>query len=115
MGDIIGIILPRNRQSSAFGIYFTSPSSFTSYTLDSTTASTFSVPGSTTASAQPVLTLDIQEQGINNNNYIDDLDFMLFHTVTETPTTTELTTQASTTELTTQAPTTELTTQAPTG
>ncbi len=62
VGDIIGIILPRNRQSSAFRIYFTPPSSFTSYTLDSTTASTFSVPGSTTAitSAQPLLTLDIQ-------------------------------------------------------
>ncbi len=66
--DIIGIILPRNQQNfAAFGIYFMSPSSFTSYILDSTTASTFSVPGSTTASpsAQPVLTIDIQEQGIN--------------------------------------------------
>ena len=63
VGDIIGIILPRNRQSSAFWIYFASSSSSTSYTLDSTSASTFSVPGSTTASAQSVLTLDIQEQG----------------------------------------------------
>ncbi len=71
-GDIIGINLPRNRdQNAAFGIYFTSPSSFTSYILDSTSASTFSVPGSTTASAQPVLTLDIQEQGII---IIDGLD-----------------------------------------
>ena len=59
-----------------------------------------------------MLTLDIQEQGINN--YIDDLDFMLFHTVTETPTTGP-TTQAPTPEPTTQAPTPEpTTTQAPT-
>ncbi len=66
VGDIIGIILPRNQQQqSAFRIYFTSPSSSTSYILGSTSASTFSVPGSTTASAQPVLTIDIQEQGIN--------------------------------------------------
>ena len=57
VGDIIGIILPRNRQSSAFRIYFTPPSSFTSYILDSTSASIFSVPVSTTASAQPVLTI----------------------------------------------------------
>ncbi len=65
VGDIIGINLPRNHMNfAAFGIYFT-PSSFTSYILGSTTASTFSVPGSTTASAQPVLTLNIQEQGIN--------------------------------------------------
>ncbi len=84
VGDIIGINLPRNHMNfAAFGIYFTSPSSFTSYILGSTSASTFSVPGSTTASAQPVLTLDIQEQGINNN--YDDLDLILFHTVTETP------------------------------
>ena len=68
VGDIIGIDLPANQQQqSAFGIYFTSQSSSTSYILDSELASTFSVPGSTTASAQPVLTLDIQEQGINNN------------------------------------------------
>ncbi len=64
VGDIIGIILPRNRQSSAFGIYFTSQSSSTSYILGSTSASTFSVPGSTTASAQPVLTMDIKEQDL---------------------------------------------------
>ncbi len=63
VGDIIGINLPRKNKRAAFGIYFT-PSSFTSYILGSTTASTFSVPGSTTASAQPVLTMDIQEQGI---------------------------------------------------
>ncbi len=66
--DIIGINIPHNQQNAAaFGIYFTSPSSFTSYILDSE-LDTFSVPGSTTASpsAQPVLTLDIQEQGINN-------------------------------------------------
>ena len=65
-GDIIGIILPRNRQQhSAFGIYFTSSSSFTSYILDSASDTTFSVPGSTIASVQPVLTLDIREQGVN--------------------------------------------------
>ncbi len=64
MGDIIGINLPRNHMNSAFRIYFTSPSSFTSYILGSTSDTTFSVPGSTTASAQPVLTLDIREQGI---------------------------------------------------
>ena len=65
VGDIIGINLPpTSNGQSAFRIYFTSPSSFTSYILDSTSASTFPVPGSTTASAQPVLTLDIQEQGI---------------------------------------------------
>ncbi len=69
VGDIIGINLPHNHQNAAtFGIYFTSPSSFTSYILGSELDTTFSVPGSTTASpsAQPVLTLDIQEQGINN-------------------------------------------------
>ncbi len=66
VGDIIGINLPRNNNGQTkFGIYFTPSSSSTSYILDSTSASTFSVPGSTTASAQPVLTLDIQEQGIN--------------------------------------------------
>ncbi len=66
VGDIIGINLPRNSNGqSAFGIYFTSPSSFTSYILGSTSDTTFSVAGSTTANAQPVLTLDIQEQGIN--------------------------------------------------
>ncbi len=68
VGDIIGINLPRDfdhKNFAAFGIYFMSSSSFTSYILDSTSASTFSVPGSTTASDQPVLTLDIQEQGIN--------------------------------------------------
>ncbi len=65
-GDIIGINLPPNRQKeSAFGIYFTSPSSFTSYILDSASDTTFSVPGSNNVSVQPVLTLDIQEQGIN--------------------------------------------------
>ncbi len=70
VGDIIGINLPRNQQQqSAFGIYFMFPSSFTSYTLDSELDTTFSVPGSTTVSAQPVLTLDIQEQGINNYLY----------------------------------------------
>ncbi len=64
-GDIIGVNLPRNSQVvSQFGIYFTSPSSFTSYILDSASDTTFSVPGSTTtASVQPVLTLDIHEQG----------------------------------------------------
>ncbi len=67
VGDIIGINLPRNHINfAAFIIYFTSPSYSTSYILDSTSDTTFSVPGSTTASAQPVLTLDIQEQGINN-------------------------------------------------
>ncbi len=108
VGDIIGIILPRSRQSSAFRIYFTPLSSSTSYTLDSTSASTFSVPGSTTASAQPVLTLDIQEQGrsINIINRFDTVPYT--DTVTET-TTTELTTQAPTTELT--KPTTKPTTQ----
>ena len=65
VGDIIGINLPPNSNGkSAFRIYFTPPSSFTSYILDNTSVSTFSVPGSTTASDQPVLTLDIQEQGI---------------------------------------------------
>ncbi|XP_064396494.1 RAF proto-oncogene serine/threonine-protein kinase-like isoform X2 [Halichondria panicea] len=64
MGDIIGINLPRNRMNSAFRIYFTSQTSFTSYILGSTSDTTFSVPGSTTASVQPVLTLDIREQGI---------------------------------------------------
>ncbi len=64
-GDIIGISLPRiQHKKSAFGIYFTSSSSVTSYILGSTSATAFSVPGSTTASVQPVLTLDIQEQGI---------------------------------------------------
>ncbi len=62
-GDIIGISLP-GLQKSAFGIYFTSPSSFASYILDSESVTTFSAPGSTTASVQPVLTLDIREQGI---------------------------------------------------
>ena len=82
MGDIIGINLPRNRMNSAFRIYFTSPSSFTSYILGSTSDTTFSVlPGSTSASAQPVLTLDIREQSI--------IDLTVFHTVTETTTTTE--------------------------
>ena len=82
MGDIIGINLPRNRdRNSAFGIYFTSQTSFTSYILRSTSATTFSVlPGSTSASAQPVLTLDIREQSI--------IDLTVFHTVTETTTTT---------------------------
>ncbi|XP_064395470.1 uncharacterized protein LOC135342615 isoform X2 [Halichondria panicea] len=82
MGDIIGINLPRNRdRNSAFGIYFTSQTSFTSYILCSTSATTFSVlPGSTSASAQPVLTLDIREQSI--------IDLTVFHTVTETTTTT---------------------------
>ncbi len=62
MGDIIGVNLPPKK--SAFGIYFMSKTSFTSYILGSTSASKLSVPGSTTASAQPVLTLDIREQGI---------------------------------------------------
>ncbi len=63
-GDIIGISLP-TRLGSAFGIYFTSPSSFTSYILTSESVIRFPAPGSsTTASVQPVLTLDIREQGI---------------------------------------------------
>ena len=65
VGDIIGINLPRNRRTAAaFEMFFTSPSSSTSYILSNTSVSTFSVPGSTAASAQPVLTLNIQEQGI---------------------------------------------------
>ena len=111
VGDIIGINLPRNHMNfAAFGIYFT-PSSFTSYILGSTSNTTFSVPGSTTASAQPVLTLDILKQGINN--YYDDLDLILFYTDTET-TTPELTTQAPTTQLETEGPATQPATQAPT-
>ena len=67
-GDIIGINLPRDQKmNSAFGIYFRSSSSFTSYILDSALGTTFSVSGSSDASVQPVLTLDIHEQGINNN------------------------------------------------
>ena len=63
-GDIIGISLP-TRSGSAFGIYFTSPSSFTSYILTSESVIRFPAPGSsTTASVQPVLTLGIREQGI---------------------------------------------------
>ncbi len=43
VGDIIGINLPRNHTNfAAFIIYFTPPSSSTSYILGSTTASTFS-------------------------------------------------------------------------
>ncbi len=76
-GDIIGINLPPNRQQhSAFGIYFTSSSSFTSYILDSASDTTSPLPGSTTASVQPVLTLDIREQGIMTI-IIDYLDLIL--------------------------------------
>ncbi|XP_064390055.1 uncharacterized protein LOC135337965 isoform X2 [Halichondria panicea] len=63
--DIIGIDLPLAIKTvAAFGMYSMSPPSFTSYTLSSTTERTFSVPVSAiTDSAQPLLTLDIQEQG----------------------------------------------------
>ncbi len=62
-GDIIGISVS-SVAFSAFRLYFMSLSSFTSYILDSASDTTFSVPGSNNASVQPVLTLDIQEQGI---------------------------------------------------
>ncbi len=66
--DIIGINLPlASKTVAAFGMYSTSPPSFTSYTLSSTTERRFSVPVSATDSAQPLLTLDIQEQGDNYN------------------------------------------------
>ena len=62
MGDIIGIVLPRNNNNQAsYRIHFSTTSPTPNYILDDSAATTFNLPATVDDNNQPLIYLDILE------------------------------------------------------